>query len=103
MVWLIVCALLPGCVAQVPTPSASPSLGTSPVPGTSAPAATASAAARSIRPFDRVIPLVGPVDTSGVAVDRDRVAFVEGTTVSLVDVASGQKRDVHQATPGWNI
>ena len=101
--WLVFCLLLSGCVTQAPPPSASPSLATSSVPSTSAPPASPSAAARSIRPFDRVVALAGPADTTHAAVDRDRVAFVEGTAVTLVDVASGQKRNVHQVTPGWSV
>lgn len=101
--WLVLCALLSGCVAQVPTPSPSPSPGTSAVPPTSAPPASPGAGARAIRPFARVVALAGPADATFAAVDRDRVAFVEGAAVTLVEVATGQKRNVHQGTPGWNI
>ena len=68
---------------------------------TAAPSATA--VARTVRPFDRVLALAGPADAASVAVDRERVAFVEGASVTVVEAATGQKRDVHQATTGWRV
>jgi len=97
------CALLTSCVGNIATPTSSP-------PATSAaPTATATATPsptptpRSLRPFERVVGIPGPVEGTFFAVDRERVAFVEGTTVSVVDVASGQKRSVYQAASGWGV
>jgi len=104
---LLLCVLLGACVGQTSTASPSPatsatSAPTAPTAG-AAPSASAGATPRTVRPFERVLSLAGPAEASHVAVDRERVAFVEGTSVTIVEAATGQKRDVHQATPGWNV
>lgn len=104
--------LLGGCVGPTSTPSTSPASAT---PATTAPAATpspppsASPTPRTVRPFDRVVPLPGMGDETFFAVDRERVAYIEGIgatgsrTLNVVEVATGQKRAVHQASPGWTL
>lgn len=104
---LLFSLLLSACVGQVsvPGPSAAtaPPAAATPTPTASVPSASPTATPRSVRPFDRVAAVAGPGDGSFVAVDRERIAFVEGTTVSVIDVATGQKRGVFQAMPGWGV
>ena len=94
-------ALLTSCVGNIATPSSSPTSTTS-IP-TPTPSASPSATTRSVRPFDRVVAIPIAGEQAFVAIDRERVALVEGTSVSVVDVATGQKRDVYQAASGWGV
>lgn len=98
---LTLSALLTSCVGNIATPSSSPTSTTS-IP-TPTPSASPSATTRSVRPFDRVVAIPIAGEQAFVAVDRERVALVEGTSVSVVDVATGQKRDVYQAASGWGV
>lgn len=104
--WLLLLSVVFGsCVGQTSVPSPSPASPGTTVPTSTAsvPAASPSPTPRSVRPFDRVIAIPGVPDVTFVAVDRDRVAFIEGTAVKVVELATGQQRSVHQAGPGWRL
>lgn len=101
--------LLGGCVGQTSTPSPSPASAT---PATTTPVATPipspspSPTPRTVRPFDRVFPLAGIGDETFFALDRERVAYIEGSegkTLNVLEVATGRKRTVNQASPGWTL
>ena len=109
---LLVCIaiVLEACVGQTSAPSPSPASAT---PATTTPVATPipspspSPTPRTVRPFDRVVALPGLGDETFFALDRERVAFIEGTdgihgkTLNVLEVATGRKRTVHQTSPGW--
>lgn len=98
-------ALLTSCVGDVTLPRPSPSTAPATIVPTAVPTAAPSPSPtpRQLRPFERVATIPGPADGTFFAVDRERVAFVENTTVSVVDLATGQKRSVFQAAPGWGV
>lgn len=98
--------LLTACLGQTSTPSPSP---TSPARAATAPVAAATPSAspsptsRSVPPFDLVVAIPGVPDARFLAIDRERVAFIDGTAVMVVELATGQQRSVHQASPGWRL
>jgi len=98
----VVALLLAACTSTVTVPSPSPAA--TPVT-TATPTATPTptASPRQVRPFERVVTIPTPAEQTYIAVDRELVAFVEGSAVSVVEVGTGQKRGVYQATPGWSV
>lgn len=97
----IIALMLAACTSTVTVPSPSPAA--TPV-ATAAPTATPTptASLRQVRPFERVVPLALPPELSA-AVDRDRVAFTDASGLHLLDVATGQRRNVYSVTSGWSL
>lgn len=104
---VLIAILLGGCVGQTSTPSPSPATSATTAPAaTPTPPPSPSPTPRTVRPFDRVFPLPGVGDETFFALDRERVAYIEGTegkTLNVLEVATGRKRTVHQASPGWTL
>lgn len=106
---LLFSVVLSACVGQVSAPSPSPATvppaAATPTPTASAPSASPTATPRVVKPFVRVVPVSLP-DT-GFAVDRERVAFLEGPVdarrVDVVDVATGQRSTAYTASSGWRV
>lgn len=102
---LLLSVFLTGCVGQTSPPGPSPTLPprAAPAPAES-PTASPSPSPRTVRPFERVVAVPGiPGATTFVAVDRERIAFIENSAVTVVDIPSGQRRTAYQASPGWTL
>lgn len=97
---LLVTACVGPTALPSPSPTVAPSATTDP---TASPAVPPSPTPRSLRPFDRVIAISGMPEVTFVAVDRERVAFIDGMDVRVVELATGQQRSVHQVSPGWTL
>lgn len=97
-------ALLTSCVGNIATPSSSPAATTS--APTAVPTATASPSPtlRQLRPFERVVTIPIAGDSSYVAPDRERVAYVATTgELNVVEVATGLTKKVHTPQQGWHV
>jgi len=102
---LFIALLLAACTGTVSVPSPSPISAPSGMPiATATPTSTPipTASPRQVRPFERVVPLALPPELSA-AVDRDRVAFKDATGLHLLDVATGQSRNLYSVTSGWSL
>lgn len=91
--------LLAACTGTLPAPPPTAAL---PAPSAS-PTPSPTASPRGVRPFERVQPVTLPADSGYLAVDRERIAYAEGTGITVLEVATGQRRTVFQATPGWGV
>ncbi|HET8570221.1 MAG TPA: hypothetical protein VFM93_14670 [Candidatus Limnocylindria bacterium] len=93
--------LAAACVPQAVTPSPTPTAtATATAAATTAPPSP-TATGRSVPPFARATPVAVPRDAFNVAFDRDRVAYLDGSEVFVIEVATGQRKSLHKVGQGW--